>query len=88
MHKLFLDRLPPQVRLILAGSPQPTLELTAQRADDIMVTMSSALSLNSNATQLLHNQMFERGLDQLTDAVETSLNFRKNNDYGSINCDH
>ena len=49
LTKLFLDKLPPQVRLILAGSPRPTLKLRAQRADDIMLTMSSALSLNSNA---------------------------------------
>ena len=77
LHKFFLDKLPPQVRLVLAGSPQPTLELTAQRADDIMATMSSAPSLNSNAAQLLHNQMFERHLDQLTDALEASLIFAK-----------
>ena len=87
LRKLFLHRLPPQVRLILAGSPQPTLDLMAQRADNIMATMSSAPSLNWNAAQLLHNQMFERRLDQLTDAVKTSLNFRKNNDYGSANRD-
>ena len=87
LHKLFLDKLPPQVRLVLAGSPQPTLERTAQRVDDIMATISSAPSLNSNAAQLLHNQMFERHLDQLTDALEASLNFRKNNDYGSANRD-
>ena len=87
LHKLFLDKLPPQVRLVLAGFPQPTLELTSQRADDIMATMSSAPSLNSNAAQLLHNQMFERRLDQLTYAVEASLNFLKNNDYGSANRD-
>ena len=31
--------------------------------------------------------MFERRLDQLTDVVEASLNFRKNNDYGSANRD-
>ena len=31
--------------------------------------------------------MFERRLDQLTDAVETPLNFRKNSDYGSVNRD-
>ena len=29
LHKLFLDKLPAQVRLVLAGSPQPILELTA-----------------------------------------------------------
>ena len=58
LHKLFLDKLPPQIRLVLAGSPQSTLELTAQRADDIMATMSSAPSQNSNAAQLLYNQMF------------------------------
>ena len=85
LHKLFLDKLPPQVSLVLAGFPQPTLELTAQRADDIMATMSSAPSLNSNAAQLLYNQMFKRRQYQLTDAVEASLNFRKNNDYGSAN---
>ena len=43
LPKLFLDRLPPQVRLILAGSPQPTLDLMAQRADDIMATMATHL---------------------------------------------
>ena len=48
LRKLFLDRLPPQVRLILAGSPQPTLDLMTQRADDIIATMSSAPSLNRN----------------------------------------
>ena len=31
--------------------------------------------------------MFERRQYQLTDAVEASLNFRKNNDYGSANRD-
>ena len=31
--------------------------------------------------------MFKRRLDQLTDAVEASLNFRKNNDYGSAKRD-
>ena len=49
--------------------------------------MSSAPSINSNAAQLLHNQMFERRLDQLTNTVEASLTFRKNNDYGSANRD-
>ena len=66
LRKLFLDRLPPQVRLILAGSPQPTLDLMAQRADDIMATIATTPSLNSNPTQLLQNQIFERRLDQLT----------------------
>ena len=55
LRKLFLDRLPPQVRLILAGSFQPTLDLMAQRADDIMATMTTAPFLNSNPTQLLQN---------------------------------
>ena len=52
-----------------------------------MATMSSAPSLNLNAAQLLHNQMLERRPDQLTNAVKASLNFRKNNDYGSANRD-
>ena len=59
LRKLFFDRLPPQVRLILAGSPQPTLDLMAQRADDIMATIATSPSLNSNPTQLLQNQIFE-----------------------------
>ena len=87
LRKLFLDRLPPQVRLILAGSPQSTLNLLAQRADDIMATMSSALFLNSNPMQLLQKQIFERRLDQLTDAIEASITFHNNNNYGSANRD-
>ena len=73
LRKLFLNRLPPQVRLILAGSPQPTLDLMAQRADDIMAKMATTLSLNSNPTQLLQNQIFEQRLDQLTDAIVVSI---------------
>ena len=84
---MFLNKLPPHVRLVLAGSPQPSLELTAQRVDEIMANMLSAPSLNSNATQLFHNQMFERRLEQLTDAMEASLDFCKTNDYGSANRD-
>ena len=59
LTKLFLDKLFGQVGLILAGSPQLTLELTAQLTNDIMATVSSASSLNSNAAQFLQNQMFE-----------------------------
>ena len=83
LRKLFLDRLPPQVRLILAGSPQPTLDLMAQRADDIMATMATTPSLNSNPTQLLQNQIFERRLDQLTDAIDASITFHKKNNSSS-----
>ena len=82
LRKLFLDRLPPQVRLILAGSPQPTLDLMAQRADDIMATMATT-PLNSNPTQLLQNQIFERRLDQLTDAIDASITFHKENNSSS-----
>ena len=77
LRKLFLDRLPPQVRLILSGFPQPTLDLMAQRVDNIIATMATTLSLNSNPTQLLQNQIFERRLDQLTDAIEASITFHK-----------
>ena len=59
----------------------------AQRADDIMATMSSAPSLNLNPTQLLQNQIFERRLDQLTDAIEASITFHKNNNYSSAHRD-
>ena len=87
LKKLFLDKLPPQVRSILTGFPQSTLELTAQCADDIMATMSFGPSLNSNAAQLLQNQMIEQRLDKFTDAVTTSPNFYKNNSYASVSQD-
>ena len=87
LRKLFLDRLPPQVRLILAGSPQPTLDLMAQRADDIMATIATTPSLNSNPTQLLQNQIFERRLDQLTNAIEASITFHKKNNSSSAHRD-
>ena len=87
LRKLFLARLPPYVRLILGGFPQPTLDLIAQRADDIMATMATTTSLNSNPTQLLQNQIFEQRLDQLTDAIEASITFHKNNNYGSAHRD-
>ena len=49
----------------------------AQRADDIMATMGTTPFLNLNPTQLLQNQIFERRLDQLTDAIKASIFFHK-----------
>ena len=49
--------------------------------------MATTPSLNSNPTQLLQNQIFERRLDQLTDAIEASITFHKNNNYGSAHRD-
>ena len=52
---LFFDKLPPQVCTILAGFPQPTLELTAQGADDIINAISLAPFFTSNPAQLRQN---------------------------------
>ena len=59
----------------------------AQRADDIMATMATTPSLNSNPTQLLQNQIFERHLDQLTEAIEASITFHKKNNYSPAHRD-
>ena len=45
-EKLFFDQLPSQVRSILADSLQSSLQLTGQRADNILSNMQSSQAVN------------------------------------------
>ena len=47
LKKLFLDKLPPQVLIILAGPPQLSVKLTVLRADNILATRQYSQATNA-----------------------------------------
>ena len=62
LKKLLLDKLPLEVKTVLAGFSHLTLDETAQRADDILATVKTNLSPSTNpaASQHLFNQVIEQ----------------------------
>ena len=76
---MLLDKLPLEVKTVLAGFSHLTLDETAQRADDILATVKTNLNPSTNpaASQHLFNQIIEQRINKLSDALETSLQVNK-----------
>ena len=70
LRKLFLDKLPVQVRTILAGSFDTNLDFIALRADEIMAASKS--SNTTNNPQRLINEIFDQRLNQLAATLHNS----------------
>ena len=87
LNKLFLEKLPSQVRTILAGSPQPSVELTALPVNDILATIQYNQATNAYSAKQFYNQIFGQRLRKLIDTVEASLNLQKHNNYSPSNKD-
>ena len=84
LRKLFIDKLPPQVRLILAALPELSLEELANKAESIMQVATPSLGQGSrlasqplsaaepspqNLTQMLINQNFDEKMSKLTESM-------------------
>ena len=70
LRKLILDKLPVQVRTILAGSFDTNLDSIALRADEIMAASKS--SNTANSPQRLINEILDQGLNQLAATTHNS----------------
>ena len=70
LRKIFLDKLPVQVRTILAGSFDTNLDFIALRADEIMAASKS--SNTTNSPQRLINEIFDQRLNQLAATIHNS----------------
>ena len=84
LRKLFIDKLPPQVRLILAALPELSLEELANKAESSMQVATPSLGQGSrlasqplsaaepspqNLTQMLINQNFDGKISKLTESI-------------------
>ena len=70
LRKLFLDKLPVQVRTILAGSFDTNLSSIALRADEIMAASKS--SNTANSPKRLINKILDQRLNQLAATTHNS----------------
>jgi len=69
LKKLFLDKLPPQVRSILAGTLDADLNSIVIRADEILAVLNDS-SNAATSSQKLINEIFDQRLNKLTLLLE------------------
>ena len=73
LKKLFLDKLPPEVRGILAASLETNLDSLATRADEVIAALAqNQFSQRPSTSQQLINQLFDQKLNKIIDQLQNS----------------
>ena len=69
LKKLFLDKLPPQARSILAENLDTNLNILAIQADEILLALNDTNN-SFTSSQKLINEIFDQRLNKLTSLLE------------------
>ena len=73
LRKLFLHKLPAEVRGILAASLETNLDTLATRADEVIAALAqNQFSQGASTSQQLINQLFDQKLNKIIDQLQNS----------------